>query len=85
MTGALAIRASLLMALQPDGGYGEHGVPGDRGVEADLGLVEAEAVLAELEIFLYGPAQPGGADQPGQGEYLAIGPVAVVKRPAHRS
>jgi hypothetical protein len=26
-------------------------VPGDRGVEADLGLVEPEAVLAELEAF----------------------------------
>jgi hypothetical protein len=28
-------------------------VPGDRGVEPGLALVEAEAVLAELEIFFY--------------------------------
>jgi hypothetical protein len=26
-------------------------MPGNRGVEADLGLVEPETVLAELEIF----------------------------------
>ena len=36
---------------------------GDRGVEADLGLVQPETVLAELEIFLCRPAQPGGADR----------------------
>src|SRR6266851_6299216 len=52
---------------------------GDRGVKADLGLVQPETVLAELEIFLYWPAQPGGADQPGQGEHLALGHVAVVE------
>ena len=33
------------------GGHDQHGVAGDRMVEADLRLVEAEAVLAELEIF----------------------------------
>ena len=27
------------------GGHGQHGVPSDGGVEADLGLVQAEAVL----------------------------------------
>jgi len=27
-------------------------MPGDRGVEADLGLVQAEAALAELEALL---------------------------------
>ena len=27
----------------------QHGVPGDRGVEADLGLIQPETVLAELE------------------------------------
>jgi hypothetical protein len=37
------------------GGHDQHGVPGDRGVEADLGLVEPEAVLAELEIFFSRP------------------------------
>jgi hypothetical protein len=30
-------------------------VPGDRGIQPDLGLVEAEAVLAEFEIFLNRP------------------------------
>jgi hypothetical protein len=30
-------------------------VAGDRGVEPGLALVEAEAVLAELEIFFSGP------------------------------
>jgi len=30
-------------------------VPGDRGIEANLGLVEPEAVLAELEIFFNQP------------------------------
>jgi len=30
-------------------------VPGDRGIQPDLGLVEAEAVLAEFEIFFNRP------------------------------
>jgi hypothetical protein len=33
-------------------------VAGDRGVEPDLGLVEPEAALAELEGFFRRPAQP---------------------------
>ena len=37
------------------GGHDQHGVAGDRGVEADLGLVEAEAVLAKLERFFNQP------------------------------
>jgi hypothetical protein len=37
------------------GRHDQHRVPGDRGIKADLGLVEAEAVLAELEIFLSQP------------------------------
>ena len=61
------------------GGHHQHGVAGDGGVEADLGLVQAEAVLAEFEIFFHGPAQPGGADKPGHGQRLAAGHVAVVK------
>ena len=61
------------------GGHDQHGVPGDRGVQADLGLVEPEAVLAELEIFFGRPAQPGCADRPGRGGRLAVGQVAVVK------
>jgi hypothetical protein len=28
------------------GGHDQHGVPGDRGVEPDLGLIEPEAALA---------------------------------------
>jgi hypothetical protein len=37
------------------GGHDQYGVPGDRGIQADLGLVEPEAVLAEFEIFLSRP------------------------------
>ena len=37
------------------GGHDQHGVPGDRGIEPNLGLVEAEAVLAEFEIFFNQP------------------------------
>ena len=36
-------------------GHDQHDVAGDRGVEPGLALVEAEAVLAELEIFLNQP------------------------------
>jgi hypothetical protein len=61
------------------GGHDQYGVPGDRGVEADLGLAEAEAVLAEFEIFFGRPAQPGGADRPRRRCRLAAGRVAVVK------
>jgi hypothetical protein len=61
------------------GGHDQHGVPGDGGVEADLGLVEPETVLPELEIFFGRPAQPGRADGPGRGGRLAGGQVAVVK------
>ena len=60
------------------GGHDQHGVPGDRVIQADLGLVESEAVLPETEIFLAGPAQPGRADRPGRGGRLAIGQVAEV-------
>jgi hypothetical protein len=60
------------------GGHDQHGVPGDRGVQADLGLAEPEAVLAELEIFFAWPAQPGRADRPRRRCGLAFGQVAVV-------
>ena len=61
------------------GGHDQDEMPGDGCVQPDLGLVQSEAVLAELEIFFYGPAQPGGADQPGLGDQLALGYVAVVE------
>jgi len=54
-------------------------VAGDRGVEPCLALVEAEAVLAEFEIFFNRPAQPCCPDQPGLGQQLAFGYEAVVK------
>jgi hypothetical protein len=38
-----------------EGGHDQHGVPGDRGVQADLGLAEPEAVVAELGIFFGRP------------------------------
>ena len=37
------------------GGHDQHGVPGDRGVEPCLALVEREAVLSGLEIFFSRP------------------------------
>jgi hypothetical protein len=54
-------------------------VPGDRGIQADLGPVEPEAVLAELEIFFCRPAQPGGPDKPGQGYWLIFRQVAAAE------
>jgi hypothetical protein len=36
------------------GCHDQHRVPGNRGVEADLGLVQPEAVLAELKVLLDG-------------------------------
>jgi hypothetical protein len=41
-------------------------------------LVKAEAVVAELEIFFYGPSEPGGVGQPGPGQQLSAGHIAVV-------
>ena len=61
------------------GGHHQHGVPGDRVVQADLGLVEAEAALTGSEIFFNWPAAAGGADQPGQRHRLAGGDETVVK------
>jgi len=60
------------------GGHDQHGVPGDRVIEADLGLVEPEAILPEFEIFFARPAQPGRTDRPGRRRRLAAGQVAVV-------
>jgi len=37
------------------GGHDQHGVPADRGVEAGLALVQAEAALPELEALLSRP------------------------------
>ena len=37
------------------GGHDQHGVPGDRGVEADLRLVQAEEVLAGPELLFNQP------------------------------
>jgi hypothetical protein len=43
------------------------------GIQADLRLIQAEAVLAECEIFFHRPPKPGGADQPGHADALAFG------------
>ena len=61
------------------GGHDQHGVPGDRGIEADLGLIEAETVLAEMEVLFRWSAQTGRADQPGQRQRLPFGHVTVVE------
>jgi hypothetical protein len=44
-----------------EGGHGQHGVAQQGGVAADLGVVESEVVLAELEVLLDRPAQAGPA------------------------
>jgi hypothetical protein len=59
------------------GGHDQHGVPGDRGIQPDLGLVEPEAVRTEFEIFFGRPAQPGRADRPRRGRRLAFGQVVL--------
>ena len=67
------------------GGHDQHGVPGDRGVAADLGLVQAEAALAELEAFL---RLASAARRRGSaGTATAAGPGArdSSERPARRS
>src|SRR5699024_8404932 len=46
------------------GGHDQNGVASDRFIQPDLGLVQAEQVLAELEILLDRPPQPGCGDQP---------------------
>src|SRR5215467_5890231 len=54
-------------------------VAGDRGIQTNRGLVQAEAVLTEFEILFGRPAQPGGPDQPGRGGRLAWRHVAIVE------
>lgn len=43
------------------------------GVEPDLGLVEAEAVLAKLESLFYRPPEPSGTNEPALGDHLTFG------------
>jgi hypothetical protein len=52
---------------------------GDRPVEPDLRLAEAEAILAKFEIFFHRPAEPGRGGQPGHAHPLALGDEAVVE------
>lgn len=59
------------------GGHDEHNVPRDRGIQANLGLVETELVLAELVILLDGPAFSGHRDQHAQRGRETVGDVAV--------
>jgi hypothetical protein len=42
-------------------------------IEAYLRLVQAKAVLAELEALLYRPSEPSGANQAGGAHRLAMG------------
>jgi hypothetical protein len=61
------------------GGHDQHDVAQDRGVQPGLALIRAEAVLAGPEILFCGLSQPGGPDQTGLGQQLALEDVAVVK------
>jgi hypothetical protein len=45
------------------GCHGEDEVAFEGRVEPDLAVVESEVVLADLEIFLYGPTHAGDSDQ----------------------
>ncbi len=59
------------------GGHDQHDVSHDRGVQAGLGLVETELVLAELVVFLDGPALSGHGGQHAQRGWDTVGDVAV--------
>jgi hypothetical protein len=61
-------------------GHDQDGVPGDRGVEADLGLIQAEEVLPGPELLLHRSPEPGRPDQPGQRHLLPFWHEAVVSR-----
>jgi hypothetical protein len=66
------------------GGHDQHGVPGDGGVEPDLGLIQAEAVLAGPELLFHRPSQPCRPDQPDQCYRLPPG-TKQNEMPARRS
>ena len=61
-----------------EGGHGQHGVAQQGGVAADLGVVESEVVLAELEVLLDWPAQACHPDQCHQRDRPPGWDVAVV-------
>lgn len=56
----------------------EDGVSFDGLVEANLGMVESEIVLGELETFLDGPAESSGRDEAVEGGGFLGGGIAVV-------
>ena len=60
-------------------GHDQDEMAQDRGVEAGLAVVQAEAVFAEPEVLFYWPSQPGCPDQAWLGQQLPVGHVAVVK------
>ena len=47
------------------GDHRENEVAQQGGVEPDLAVVQAEVVLADLEVFLHRPPTPGDGDQHG--------------------
>ncbi len=61
------------------GGHDQHDVALDRAVQPGLALVQAKAVLPELEVFFCRPSQAGGPDQPRFRQRLAFGDMAVAK------
>ena len=63
-----------------EGDDGQDDVAQQRGVEADLAVVEAELVLADLEILLHRPSAPGDRHECGQGRRPVAGHVAVEER-----
>jgi hypothetical protein len=61
------------------GGQDQDGVSQDCVVEPELGLIQAEAVLAELEFLFHWPPEPGGAVPPVMPGRLALGDLAVME------
>jgi len=56
-------KISRLQGSRRQGGHDQHGVPDDRGIEADLGLVQPEAALCRTRCSprLASPAQQRGS------------------------
>lgn len=61
-----------------EGGHRQHDVTQERGVEPDLGVVEPEVVLAELEILFHRPAQTRDPHQGHQRDRATGRDITVV-------
>jgi hypothetical protein len=69
----LAVYSPRADGADGQGGHDQHGVPGDGGVEPDLGFIKPEAVLAQPEFFFHAGASRRTGPRP-QGSSPATGP-----------